>query len=224
VEAIAAAPPGARPRTLVSASGIDYYDLESDPPRFFAPADGSGIVGPPPGRSEGDDRADVDERAPPGDSFLARLCVDWEEEARRAEPLGVRVVLVRTGVVVGGRGGPIDRWVRLFRWFAGGRLGTGRQWISWVHLDDAVGAYLFALDTAALHGPINLVAPNRLQNAVFARRLGRALHRPALLPTPGFALRLALGPFAEHLLHGRPAAPRALLGAGFRFRHDEPFD
>jgi len=213
VEAMAAAEP--RPRVLVSASGVDAYAFDADLPIE-------------------DDDDEVDESAPRGSSFLARLCRDWEDEAIAAEAHGVRVVLMRTGVVVGGRGGPIDRWARAFRFFAGGRLGSGRQWMSWVHIDDVVGAYLFALDAdgrssggyrdapaAVLSGPVNLVAPGRLRNREFARRLGQALHRPSLIPTPARALRFALGDFAEYLLHGRPAVPRALLSAGYVFRHPE---
>ena len=213
VEAIGAA--ARRPRVLCSASGIDAYGFDADLPIE-------------------DDEDEVDESAPRGSSFLARLCRDWEDEAARAEAHGVRVVLLRTGVVVGGIGGPIDRWARAFRFFAGGRLGSGRQWMSWVHLDDVVGAYLFALDAdggaaggyrdpprAVLAGPVNLVAPGRLRNRDFARRLGQALHRPSVIPTPARALRLALGDFAEYLLHGRPAVPRALVSAGYTFRHPE---
>jgi uncharacterized protein (TIGR01777 family) len=200
VEAIGAAV--RPPRVLCSASGIDAYAFDADLPIE-------------------DDEDEVDESAPRGSSFLARLCRDWEEEAARAEAHGVRVVLMRTGVVVGGTGGPIDRWARAFRFFAGGRLGSGRQWMSWVHLDDVVGAYLFALDTPDLTGPVNLVAPGRLRNREFARRLGQALHRPSVIPTPARALRLALGDFAEYLLNGRPAVPRALVSAGYSFRHPE---
>ena len=213
VEAMAAA--AERPRVLVSASGADAYgfavDIEIE-----------------------DDDDEVDESAPRGSSFLARLCRDWEEEALRAEAFGVRVVLMRTGVVVCGQGGSIERWARAFRFFAGGRLGSGRQWMSWVHLDDVVGAYLFALDAdgqpragyreppaAELRGPVNLVAPERLRNRDFARRLGSALHRPALIPAPARALRLVLGDFAEYLLNGRPVVPRALLAAGYDFRHPQ---
>jgi len=198
VEAIAAAEP--RPAVLVSASGIDAYGFDADLPIL-------------------DDDDEVDESAPLGSSFLARLCRDWEAEAVAAKAYGVRVVLMRTGVVVGGPGGPIDRWARAFRFFAGGRLGSGRQWMSWVHLDDVIAAYLFALDTRTLSGPVNLVAPGRVRNREFARRLGKALGRPSLVPTPAFALHLALGDFADYLLHGRPAVPRALVSAGYAFRH-----
>lgn len=200
VEAIAAASP--RPQVLVSASGIDAYPFDADLPVL-------------------DDDDEVDESAPYGSSFMARVCRDWEEEATGAAAHGVRVVLMRTAVVVGGVDSAIQRWARAFKWFAGGRLGSGRQWMSWVHLDDVVAAYLFALDTPSLSGPVNLVAPGRVRNREFARRLGRALGRPSFIPTPARALHLAVGDFADYLLHGRPAVPRALLAAGYVFRHPE---
>lgn len=206
VEAIGAAPAEARPRTLLSASGIDYYPLDVD-------VGAAGL----------DDDDTVDESTPAGDHFLARLCVDWEAEAREAEKLGVRVVLMRTGLVVGGTGGAMDRWAAAFRGFVGGRLGSGRQWVSWIHLDDVIGAYLFALDTPSLAGPLNLVAPGRLRNAEFARQLGSALGRPSWLPVPAPALRLAVGGMAEYLLSGRPAVPAVLQRAGYVFRHERPF-
>jgi uncharacterized protein len=207
VAAIAAAPEGARPRVLVSASGIDYYGLDVD-------------VGPE--AMDGDD--EVDESAPPGEHFLARVCAEWEEEAREAEQHGARVVLMRTGIVVGGRGGPMDRWAAAFRKYAGGRIGNGRQWMSWIHLDDVIGAYLLALDSASLAGPVNLVAPGRLRNAEFARQLGSSLGRPAWLPAPAPLVRLAVGGLAEYLLAGRPAVPNALVRAGYTFRHTRPFE
>jgi len=206
VAAITAAPEDARPRVLVSASGIDYYGLDVD-------------VGP----DALDDDDEVDETAPPGDHFLARVCAEWEAEAREAEKLGLRVVMMRTGLVVGGTGGPMDRWAAAFRNFAGGRIGHGRQWMSWIHLDDAVGAYQLALDSS-LAGPVNLVAPGRLRNADFARQLGSALGRPSWLPVPGRVLRLAVGGLADYLLAGRPAVPAALVRAGYTFRHTRPFD
>jgi uncharacterized protein (TIGR01777 family) len=203
VQAIAAAPAERRPRVLVNASGVDYYAFEVDVGRG------------------GDDLPpdEVAESAPAGSSFLARVCRDWEAEALEAEKLAVRVVMMRTGLVLGGRGGPLDRWVRAFRWFAGGKLGSGRQWMSWVHLDDVVGGYLFALDTAALSGPVNLVAPSLVRNADFARALGTSVGRPALIPAPAPMIRLAVGDFADYLLHGRAVVPRALTRAHYAFRH-----
>ena len=205
VQAIAAAPAESRPRVLVSASGADYYDFEVDL--------GRGAAELPP--------EEVTESAPAGSTFLGRLCRDWEAEAFEAEKLAVRVVVLRCGVVVGGEGGAIERWSRAFRWFAGGKLGSGRQWMSWVHLDDVVAAYLFAIDTPSLSGPANLVAPSLTRNRDFARALGAALGRPAAIPAPAAALRLAVGDFADYLLHGRAVVPRALPRAGFAFRHPD---
>lgn len=205
VEAMAALEPDERPRVLASASGIDYYPFSEDLGAHLAV----------------DDDDEVDERAPPGDTFLARLCRNWEAEALTAETVGVRVVLMRTGVVLGRGGGALAQMERPFRFFAGGRVGNGRQWFSWVHLDDAVRAYLFALDHESVSGPLNLVAPEPVRAADFSRALGRAMGRPSWLPVPAFAVRAAVGEFAEHLLHGRRAVPRALAAHGFEFTHPD---
>lgn len=202
VEAIAAAPAERRPRVLVSASGADYYPFSDDLGRATRFGDDDPIA----------------EDAPPGATFLARLCRDWEAEALLAEPHGVRVVLMRTGLVLG-HGGALDRMTTPFKLFAGGKLGNGRQWTSWIHLDDVVAAYLFAVDTAELRGPVNLVSPGNVTNAELARALGARLGRPSWLPVPGFAVRAAAGDLAEYVLHGRRCVPAALEHAGFRFRH-----
>jgi hypothetical protein len=199
VEAIAAAPAARRPRALVSASGVDYYPFGLELP----------------GDAAGEDL--FDETAPMGEGFLPRMCRDWEAEARRAEPAGVRVVLMRTGIVLG-QGSRATRKLALpFRLFAGGRVGTGRQWFAWIHLADAVGAYRFALDTPALSGAVNVVAGS-VRQAELARALGRALRRPSWLPAPAFAVRTAVGPLAEYLLNGRNVVPAALRAAGYAFR------
>lgn len=203
VEAIAAAPAERRPSVLCSASGVDYYPFTSD----------LAVAG------FGDDDP-IDERTPPGATFLARLCRDWEAEALTAEPLGVRVVLLRTGLVLGG-GGALDKLTTPFKLFVGGRLGTGRQWTSWIHADDVVAAYLFAVDREALRGPVNLVAPGNARNAELAEALGRRMHRPSWLPVPGFAIKAAAGELAEYVLNGRRTVPAALTAAGFSFRYPE---
>jgi uncharacterized protein (TIGR01777 family) len=199
VEAIAALPAASRPRALISASGIDYYP--------FAPDAGT---------TEFDDD-EVTERDPPGDSFLARLCRDWEAEARAAEALGVRVVCMRTGMVLG-PGGALARLVVPFRLFAGGPIGSGRQWVSWIHRDDAVRAYATAIGDERYTGPINLVTGS-VRNAELARALGAALGRPSWLPVPGFALRAALGELADYALHGRRAVPARLRELGFTWTY-----
>lgn len=192
VEAIAAAPDDSRPRTLITASGSDYYPFAPD--------------------NEFDDD-EVTERDPAGDSFLARLCRDWEAEAHGAERLGVRVITMRTAMVLG-PGGALARLKTPYRLFAGGRIGSGRQWVPWIHRDDVVRAYLVALDDDRYTGPINLVTA-AARNEELSRAIGKALHRPSWLPVPSFALRAALGEFAEYLLHGRRMVPARLRELGF---------
>lgn len=204
VEGMAALAPHDRPSVLVSASGIAHYPFTVD-------------MGGPPEVAEDEETT---ETTPSGDTFLARVCRNWESEAARAEPLGVRVVRMRTGIALD-KVGPLEKMAAPFRMFLGGRLGSGRQWVSWVHLADAVSAYLFAVEHDALEGPVNLVAPGSVRAAEFAQALGAAMKRPAWLPTPGFALKLALGEFAEHILKGRRAVPAALLRHGFEFAYPE---
>jgi uncharacterized protein (TIGR01777 family) len=193
VDAIRALPASRRPPVLVSASGIDYAGDRGEEP--------------------------VTEEAEPGDSFLAGVCVAWEDAARRAEALGVRVVLMRTAFVFG-RGAPAVRLLALpFRLFVGGPLGSGRQWFPWISLEDTVRLYALALERHSLTGPVNAVAPEQVRQRELARELGRVLRRPAVFPTPAPLLRLALGEQADLLLHGQRAEPRKALEAGFEFRH-----
>jgi uncharacterized protein (TIGR01777 family) len=194
VAAIASAPRETRPRVLFSASGADYYPAdESDRP--YA------------------------EDSPAGTSFLAELCVAWEAAARAAEPHGVRVVTGRFGVVLGRGEGAMAKLATAFKAFVGGPVGSGRQWFSWVHVDDLVTAVLLALDKTALRGPINVVAPGAVRQRDFADAIGRALGRPSWLPVPGAALRLAVGELAQYLLSGRRVVPAALEHAGMTFRY-----
>ncbi len=204
VEGIAALADDVRPRVLVSASGIDYYPFSLD-------------LG---AATKWDEDDEVDERVPRGDHFLGRVCANWEAEARQAIALGCRVVLMRTAIVLG-PGGPLEVMSKPFRFFVGGRLGSGNQWMCWIHLDDAVRGYLFALDTESLSGPVNLTSPGPVHNRDFAKSLGRHMHRPSIMPAPGFAVRAAAGEFAEYILNGRRAVPRALTDAGFTFEHPE---
>src|SRR5262249_60413642 len=141
---------------------------------------------------------EVTEKDPPGDTFLARVCRDWEREANAAGELGLRVATMRTGVVIG-PGGALAKMTTPFKLFVGGRIGSGRQWFSWIHRADAVAAYVAALGDDRYTGPINLVAGS-IRNAELAKTLGHALHRPSWLPVPGFALRAAVGELAEYLL------------------------
>lgn len=182
-----------RPLVLVNASAVGYY----------------GIL--PSGECAED--------APRGTDFLAALCGQWERDAREADKLGVRTVMARFGVVLGKHGGALAKMLTPFKLGVGGPLGSGRQPFPWVHVDDAVGAILFAVDDAKLTGPVNVTAPEAATNAAFTKALGRALHRPAFLPAPGFVLRLALGEMSSMLLGGQKAAPKKLLAHGYRFRH-----
>jgi uncharacterized protein (TIGR01777 family) len=190
----AAADPGRR-RVLLSASAVGYYGDTGDRP--------------------------VQEDAPPGSDFLARLCVDWEAATRPAEDAGVRVAHLRTGLVVG-RDAMLMRILGLvFRAGLGGRMGSGRQYWPWISLDDEVDAIRFLL-TADVSGPVNLTGPRPVTNAEFVRRLAAAVHRPAVLPVPGPVLSLALGEFGRSsVLAGQRAVPAVLERAGYRWTHPD---
>ena len=196
VEGLAKLSAAARPRTLVSASGADYYPYALDKDDF-----------------DDDEVTEVDK---PSDSFLGRLCRDWEREAMAAPD--IRVVCMRTGVVLARGGGALGTLVPVFKKFAGGKLGSGRQWFSWIHRDDAISAYLEALDDARYAGPINLVTRSD-RYADFAKALGKALHRPSFLPVPGFAIKAMVGEMAEALLNGRNVVPAKLKTLGVVFTH-----
>jgi uncharacterized protein (TIGR01777 family) len=191
VEALAAE---GRPRILVNASGADYYG-----PREEA----------------------TDESAGSGASFLAAVAVAWEREAARAEDHGARVVRLRTGVVLSAEGGALSQLARPVRLFAGGPIGGGHQWLPWIHIDDQVGLHLLALGDERLSGPMNAASPGIVRQREFVTALGRVLGRPTVLPTPAFALRLALGEKATLALDSRHIVPRAALESGYAFRHTE---
>lgn len=188
-----------RPEVLVTASGVDYYAPASDTHDF--------------------DDDDVTEADPSADTFLGRLCRDWEREALAATELGLRVACMRTGLVVGRGGGALAKLRRPFELFAGGKIGSGRQWVSWIHLDDAVAAYAAALADDRYRGPINLVTEST-RNADFSRALGEALGKPSWLRVPAFALKAAVGSeFAESILGGRRVVPAKLQALGFHWQH-----
>lgn len=171
------------------------------------------------------DRGDeqLDETSGPGDDFLARLCQDWEAATAPAAAAGTRVVTLRTGIVLSGRGGALARQLPLFRLGLGGRLGDGHQWFSWISLDDEVGAILHVLDTPDVSGPVNATAPAPVTNAEFTRALAAAVHRPAVFAVPRLALELALGRELSTvaLLASQRVTPARLAGSGYRFTHPE---
>lgn len=159
------------------------------------------------------------EESPPGGDFLAHVCSGWEREARRAERLGLRVAIVRTGIALGTDGGALSKLLPPFRAGMGGRVGSGRQWLSWIHIGDLVRIYLTALDAAS--GPLNACAPNPVTNDTFTRELGAALHRPTRLTVPTFALKALLGEGAEMLLSGQRVVPRRTQELGYEFLFPE---
>ena len=165
------------------------------------------------------DSGDVTEEHPAGTGFLADLCVRWEQEAMAAGELACRVVILRTGVVLGEKGGALRRMLLPFRLYAGGPVGSGKQWFPWVHVDDVAGAILFALGNPSLGGPVNVVAPGCVTMKEFCAALGAALSRPSWLPVPAFPLRAALGEMAGMILTGQRAVPSQLLRSGYQFRY-----
>ncbi len=160
---------------------------------------------------------ELTEESPPGQDFLAKLAQDWEAEALKAQDLGIRTVVTRFGIVLGQGGGMLEQLVPLFRRFVGGPVGSGEQWLSWIHQQDQVRAFLFLPEHPELVGPVNFTSPNPVRNREFAKALGRALNRPAFIPTPAFLLRMVLGEFAEVILTGQKVLPQKLLAAGFQF-------
>lgn len=156
-----------------------------------------------------------------GNDFLAQVCRDWEGEANKAMAKGARVVLMRLGVVLGRGGGAIATMKTPFQLGLGGPIGSGRQWFPWIHRDDLINAILFLLGAEECRGPFNLTAPQPVRQKDFARQLGAALHRPAVLPTPAFVMRLVLGEFGRSLLQGQKVLPRALTESGYLFTYPE---
>jgi uncharacterized protein len=184
-----------RPRVLVSASAVGYYGPRGDEP--------------------------VDETTGPGGGFLAEVCQAWEHEAEAAEPLGVRVVRLRLGIVLAADGGALPRMIAPFRAFFGGPVGTGEQWMSWIHRDDVTGLVIDALEKDTYRGAVNATAPHPVTNADFAAALGHALVRPSRMRTPAFVLRLALGEMADMLLTGQRVLPHVAEQQGYRWRYPD---
>jgi uncharacterized protein len=180
------------PKTLVNASAIGYYGPHGD--------------------------EEVTEDTPPGDDFMARLCVDWEAATRKAAEAGVRVAIVRVGVVMGKEGGALAALLTPFKMGGGGPVASGKQWMSWIHAEDIVGLFVMALENSAAIGPINGTAPNPVTNKEFGQALGRALNRPSFVWTPGFALKLLLGEVADVVTNGQRVLPKKVLALGYAFR------
>lgn len=190
---LAAADP--RPGVLVSSSAIGIYGERHEEP--------------------------LDEEAALGQGFLAETCIAWENEAQRAAELGVRVVNMRTGVVLDARGGALAKMLPPFRMGVGGPVAGGRQYVSWIHLEDLVAMILAAIEQDSWSGPVNATAPDPVTNGELSRALGRALHRPALLPVPAAALHLLYGEMAQIVTTGQRVLPAKALVLGYEFRHPE---
>jgi len=157
----------------------------------------------------------------PGNDFLAKVCVDWEKEAQKTADKGVRVALTRFGIVLGRTGGVLGQMIPAFRKFVGGPLGSGRQWFSWIHMEDLLKAFLFVFDNGDIHGPVNFCSPNPVRNRGLAKALGKVLSRPSSLTVPGFMLRVVLGDFGSVLVEGQRVVPTKLLKHGFVFEYPE---
>ena len=201
-------------RLLATRSLVSALTQAADPPRTFISSSAVGIYG---------DRGSepLTEESTPGADFLARLCVEWEAEAQRAARPDLRLVLLRTGIVLEKSGGALASMIRPFRFFAGGRLASGRQYIPWVHRLDWIEMVRWIVDTPSVVGPVNVTAPHPVTNSEFSRALGRALHRPSLVPAPRFALKIALGEMADAVLASQRALPGRPLANGYHFRYPE---
>ena len=184
-----------RPAVLLNASAVGYYGAHGDEP--------------------------LDESAAAGTGFLADVCAAWEAETREAERLGLRVVRLRLGIVLAADGGALARMLPPFRAFVGGPLGSGEQWMSWIHRDDVTGIVVAALESDRWRGAVNVTAPHPVTNADFARALGRTLSRPAVLRAPEALLRLAVGEMADMLLTGQRVVPRVAEDRGYRWRYPD---
>lgn len=182
-----------QPKTLISGSAIGYYGSQAS--------------------------GELDENSTPIKGFTHQLCADWEAEALKAEALGIRVCLIRTGVVLGAKEGALKKMLPPFRFGLGGPIASGKQWMSWIHIDDEVAAIGWLLDHPELSGPFNLTAPEPVTNEVFSKTLGKALHRPAFFRVPAFTMKLMLGEASELLLEGQCVKPDALTKSGFSFNY-----
>ena len=184
-----------KPHFLINASAVGYYGARGD--------------------------ETLTEASAPGNDFLSALCRDWEEEAKKAEELGMRVVRLRTGIVLASGGGALAKMALPFKFFLGGSLGSGQQWMSWIHREDHVGLIMHLIDHADIHGAVNATAPNPARNKEFSKTLGKVMGRPCWAPVPGFALKIVVGDMAEMLLTGQRVLPVAAEKSGYRFRYPE---
>ena len=192
---VAEAMPQGKDMVLCSTSAVGYYGFHKD--------------------------EELTEESAPGDDFLASVCKDWEREAAKAADRGARIVITRFGIVLGKTGGALGQMISAFKKFVGGPLGSGKQWFSWIHMEDLLRAFLFVLDHQDIQGPANFCAPNPVRNKELAKALGKVMCRPSLVKTPPFTLRLILGEFGSVLLEGQRVLPTKLLQCGFHFQYPD---
>jgi len=190
--------PAGKKLTLISTSAVGYYGFHED--------------------------EIIDESYPPGNDFLANVAKDWENEALKAKEKGARVIITRFGLVIGEGGGILEKLIPIFKSYAGGPIGDGMQWFSWVYMDDLIKAYLFLINSKELEGPFNITSPNPVRNKDFSKALAKALNVFAIFSVPPFAIKLALGEFAEYSIKGQRVIPKRLLELGFQFDVPDIFD
>lgn len=190
--------PAGKKLTLISTSAVGYYGFHED--------------------------EIIDESYPPGNDFLANVAKDWEKEAFRAQEKGARVIITRFGLVIGEGGGILEKLIPIFKSYAGGPIGDGMQWFSWIYMDDLIKAYLFLINSKELEGPFNITSPNPVRNKDFSKALAKALNVFAIFSVPPFAIKLALGEFAEYSIKGQRVIPKRLLELGFQFDVPDIFD
>jgi len=181
-----------KPKVVIQASAVGYYGVHEDEV--------------------------ITESHPAGNDFLAEVCKAWEDSSASVETLGVHRVIIRTGFLLSTKGGALPRIALPFKLFVGGRLGSGRQSVPWIHIDDEVAAIRFLIENTQASGAYNISAPNPVSNKQFAKAMGKALHRPSYMPAPGFAFKIAFGEVSTVILDGQRAVPKRLLDAGFQFR------
>ena len=187
-----------KPKVFITASGVDYYGDRGS--------------------------QDVYEDSPPADNFIGNLVRDWENEALKAEKSGLRTAAIRTGVVIAKNAPAVKKLALPMKLFIGGPIGSGRQYVSWIHLDDLVDIYLFVLDNDKIKGAVNGTAPRPITMKEFSRQLGRALHRPSLFPVPSFIVKIIAGEMADLVLCGRKALPKKITEAGYIFKYTDVYE
>jgi len=184
-----------KPSVFINASASGYYGLETD--------------------------GESDEFSEPGNDFLSRLVIDWEAAAMKAEDLNIRTSIIRTGVVLSEKGGALERMIKPFKFFAGGHLGNGKQWMPWIHIDDLTELFIYILENDNMSGAYNGIAPEPITNKQLAKAIGKILGKPSMFPVPAFIVKIVVGEFAKYLLEGRKILPKRTLESGFKFNYND---